>query len=264
MARCRSPKRSALTGQVAAALEAAHQVGVIHRDIKPENILLSAGLPLVADFGISLAIQQAGDSRLTETGVSLGTPAYMSPEQVVGTRAVDARSDQYSLGCLVFEMIAGRPPFQGATSFATMTEHVTAAIPPLTSPRESVPPGFAAAVRRSLAKEPAERFATVIEFATALAVVPSGPERSQAVDGPSIVVLPFENLSPDPENAFFADGLTEEIISDLSKVKALRVISRTTAIRFKGTTKDVPTIARELDVRYVLEGRCAGRAMRSA
>ncbi len=102
-----------LTSQLTAALESAHREGVVHRDIKPENILLADGLPLLADFGIALAVQHAGGDRLTAVGMSLGTPAYMSPEQVAATREVDARSDLYSLACVVFEAIAGRPPYQG-------------------------------------------------------------------------------------------------------------------------------------------------------
>ena len=156
-----NPPRSA----IAAALDVAHRQGVIHRDLKPENVLLSDGLPLIADFGIALALNQAKGDRLTETGTSLGTPAYMSPEQIAGTRALDGRSDLYSLGCLAFELLTGRPPYQGATSFATMAAHVSEPIPPVTSPRSRSPLGLAAAVQRALAKDPADRFATVAEFA---------------------------------------------------------------------------------------------------
>jgi TolB-like protein len=255
-----------LTGAIATALDTAHQQGVIHRDLKPENILLTAdGLPLVADFGIALAVKHAGGERLTETGMSLGTPAYMSPEQVAGTRELDGRSDIYSLGCLAFELLSGHPPYQGATAFAVMTAHITEPIPPVTSPREPVPAAASQAIRRALAKDPAERFARAGELAAALAATNSGPQRSSASAEPvSILVLPFGNLSPDPENAFFADGLTEEVIGDLSKIRALRVISRTTAMGYKGTTRSVPAIARELNVRYVLEGnvRRAGNALR--
>jgi TolB-like protein/tetratricopeptide (TPR) repeat protein len=191
----------------------------------------------------------------------------MSPEQIAGTRELDARADLYSLGCLAFELITGHPPYQGATSFAIMAAHVSEQVPSPTSSHGPLPGSVVQAIRRALAKDPAERFASIAEFGAVLAASMSDPRLSvapAAPEPPTIVVLPLQNLSPDPENAFFADGLTEEIISDLSKVKALRVISRTTAMRYKDTDKDVPTIAKELAVRYVLEGtvRRAGNALR--
>ena len=249
-----------ITTEVADALGSAHRQGVVHRDIKPENILLREGHALVADFGIALAVTSAGGDRLTETGLSLGTPAYMSPEQVAGEREIDARSDIYSLACVLYEMLAGQPPFTGASAQAVLARHVTDQVPPLTTVRSSVSQPVAVAIERALGKAPADRFDSAAAFATAL----SAKKAERADETKSIVVLPFDNLSPDPDNAFFADGLTEEIIADLSKVSAMRVISRTSAMAFQDTTKTVPAIAAELNVRYVLEGsvRRAGNNLR--
>jgi len=246
--------------QVASALDFAHRHEVIHRDIKPENILLHEGVAMVADFGIALAVRAAGGERLTETGLSIGTPEYMSPEQVAGERDIDARSDIYSLACVLYEMLAGQPPFTGATARAVLARHVTDTAPPITTVRSGIPPGAVSAIIRALAKSPADRFESAKAFADAL----FAEAKEAEPDVKSIVVLPFENLSPDPDNAFFADGLTEELIADLSKVRELRVISRTSAMQFKGTTKGIPAIAQELNVRHVLEGsvRRAGDNLR--
>jgi serine/threonine-protein kinase len=154
---------------VAGALDYAHRQGVIHRDIKPENILIHDGQALVADFGISLAATQAGGNRMTETGLSLGTPHYMSPEQATGERAVDARSDIYSLGCVTYEMLTGDPPHTASTVQAIVAKVLTETPSPITRTRTMVPPNVAAAVERALAKTPADRFATAAEFSAALA-----------------------------------------------------------------------------------------------
>jgi serine/threonine-protein kinase len=153
---------------VAAALQFAHERGVVHRDIKPDNILLQAGQALVADFGIALAVSQAGGSRLTETGLSLGTPHYMSPEQATGDRAIDARSDIYALGCVLYEMVAGEPPHLGNTVQAVVAKILTEEPEPVTKRRKTVPAHVDAAVRKALAKLPADRFASVAEFRAAL------------------------------------------------------------------------------------------------
>ena len=153
---------------VAGALSYAHERGVIHRDIKPENILLQAGQALVADFGIALAVSQAGGTRLTETGLSLGTPHYMSPEQALGDRELDARSDVYSLGATVYEMLVGDPPHMGSTVQAIIAKVLSETPSPITRARELVPPNVDAAVRQSLAKTPADRFHSAAEFAEAL------------------------------------------------------------------------------------------------
>ncbi len=250
----------ALIRQAASALDYAHEQGVIHRDIKPENILLHRGLAVVADFGIALAVTAAGGERLTDPGLSLGTPSYMSPEQVSGDREIDGRSDIYSLACVLYEMLAGDPPFVASTARAVLLKHVTDPVPPITTVRTSVPQPLAAALAKALGKNPEDRFDSANAFGEALSAEATEPEP----DVRSIVVLPFENLSPDPENEYFADGLTEELIAELSQLRQLRVISRTSAMQFKDTRKGVPTIARELNVRYALEGsvRRAGESVK--
>ena len=191
----------AITQKVANALDYAHEHGVVHRDIKPGNILLSAqGEPLIADFGIALAVAQAGGGRITETGLSLGTPHYMSPEQATGDRDVDPRSDVYALGCVLYEMLAGQPPFSASTAQAVLVKILTADAPSITSERRTVPPNVGAALAKSLEKLPADRFTSAAEFAAALgdegftyrartrAVVAGttgGPQIADTGDGPA-------------------------------------------------------------------------------
>ncbi len=175
-----------LTRQVASALDYAHRHDVIHRDIKPENILLHDGQAVVADFGIALAVRNAGGSRLTETGLSLGTPQYMSPEQAMADRELDARSDVYSLGCVAYEMLAGEPPHSGPNAQAILTKIVTEDAPPITSKRRSVPPGIAGAIHKAIQRLPADRFASAHEFADALAQ-PSEQWTSDSYSYPGVV-----------------------------------------------------------------------------
>lgn len=157
-----------IAADVASALDYAHRRGVVHRDIKPENLLLHDGSALVADFGIALAITQAGDARMTQTGLSLGTPSYMSPEQAMGERTITARSDIYSLGAVTYEMLSGEPPFTGPTVQAIVARVMTEEPRSLTAQRRSVPPHVAAAVFHALEKVPADRFGSAHEFAEAL------------------------------------------------------------------------------------------------
>jgi eukaryotic-like serine/threonine-protein kinase len=172
--------------QVLSALGYAHAHGVIHRDIKPENILLEDDQAVVADFGVARAISAAGQDRLTETGLALGTPAYMSPEQATASRELDGRSDLYALGCVLYEMLAGQPPFVGATAQQLLARHAIDPIPPLRTVRDTVPAGVEQSVTRALAKVPADRFATAADFADALTragdtgIVSSAPRRRRS------------------------------------------------------------------------------------
>jgi len=154
--------------EVGDALSYAHTRGVIHRDIKPENILLESGHAVVADFGIARAVDAAGAESLTATGMSIGTPAYMSPEQAAGQRDLDGRSDLYALACVLYEMLAGQPPFTGATAEILVRQHLIVDAPPVTNFRPAVPAPVAAALQRALAKSPADRFNPVAQFSEAL------------------------------------------------------------------------------------------------
>jgi len=154
---------------VADALSHAHSHGVVHRDIKPANILLESGHAVVADFGIARAVSASGGETLTATGVTVGTPAYMSPEQAAGSTTLDGRSDLYSLGCVLYEMLAGQPPFTGPTAESLVHQHLSAAPRAVTDVRPSVPAWVAAALQRALAKAPADRFTTGAQLAEALA-----------------------------------------------------------------------------------------------
>src|SRR5919109_4256676 len=168
---------------VAAALGYAHERGVIHRDVKPENILLSNGQAIVADFGIARAVSLAGGERLTETGLALGTPHYMSPEQATGDRSVDARSDVYALGCVLYEMLAGEPPYTGPTAQAIVAKSLAEPVPSIRKRRPTVSEEVERTIDRALAKLPADRFTTAAAFEEALsraAVMPPPPSRTAA------------------------------------------------------------------------------------
>ena len=180
-----------LAKEIGSALDYAHRHGVIHRDIKPENILLHDGAALVADFGIALAVSHAGGNRMTETGLSLGTPGYMSPEQATGERGLDARSDVYSLGCLLYEMLAGEPPHTGPTVQAVIAAVVTKEPERLSVRRKSVPPNIDAAVHKALAKLPADRFASADAFVRAISDPTSGAATSAtSAFAPAAVAAP--------------------------------------------------------------------------
>ena len=300
-----------ITTEAARALEYAHRHGVIHRDIKPENLLLTTdGSTLVADFGIARALAGA-DDRLTETGLAVGTPAYMSPEQAAGDKAIDARTDVYSLGAVLYEMLAGEPPFTGATAQAIIAKRFSGEAPRVRQARPSVPEQVDSAVARALAPLPADRFSSAGDFARALgsagltisgsstAPVPSAlsqataPTRATtpqptgsagrrvplaavtlalgfliglgvlfawrrthgAADestGPKrLAVLPFENLG-DSADAYFADGITDEVRGKLSQVSGLAVIARGSSNEYRKTTKAAQVIARELGADYLL------------
>ena len=254
--------------EVADALNYAHSAKVVHRDIKPANILLDAGHAVVADFGIARAV---GGSH-TSSGRVLGTPAYMSPEQVEGSEHIDGRTDIYSLGCVLFEMLVGEPPFRGSTVTAIIANRLTSPVPSARSFRELVPDAVDAAVRKAMAVIPADRFTTAAQFAEALgtpatvaiAVGAAHAMVKEVAAAKSVAVLPFENMSTDPENEYFSDGITDDIIAQLSKISALKVISRTSSMQYKKTTKKITAIAQELGVAAILEGsvRKAGARVR--
>jgi serine/threonine-protein kinase len=238
-----------VTREVAGALTYAHSLGIVHRDIKPENILLASGHALVTDFGIARAVSAAGGRGVTEAGIAVGTPAYMSPEQAVADPQVDGRSDQYSLACVLYEMLAGEPPFAAATAQAMLARRFTDPVPSLRAVRESVPDGVEEAVQRALARAPADRFATTTGFAEALSGAATAPARAR-----SVAVLPFRNLSADPENEYFADGITEDVIAQLAKIRALHVVSRTSVMPFKKREQGLREIAGRLQVATLLDG----------
>ena len=256
--------------EVADALSFAHDEKIVHRDIKPENILLSGSHALVADFGIAKAVALAGGERLTQTGSALGTPAYMSPEQAAGDAELDGRSDIYSLGCVLYEMLAGEPPFTGPTVRALMVKHFTDPVPSVSRLRPGVPERVERATTQALAKEPVDRFASASEFARALVEAPSGARSSRPVAQPaaaigrSIAVLPFADMSAQHDQEYFTDGIAEEIINALTKVQALRVVSRSSAFAFKGKNQDIRQVGEQLNVSTVLEGslRKAGNRLR--
>jgi len=293
--------------EAAQALQYAHEHGVVHRDIKPENLLLTKdGNTLVADFGIARAL--GGDEHLTQTGMSIGTPAYMSPEQASGDKAVDARTDVYSLGAVLFEMLAGEPPYTGPTAQAIILKRFTEPVPSVRRGRPSVPEGVDQAIQRALAPVPADRFATAAELGRALqptvtaastaptavatpVVSPASPgaptsppitharrvpvtaialglgfliglgvlfawRRTHAGTeesaGPKrVAVLPFENLG-DSADAYFADGITNEVRGKLSQIAGLAVIARASSNEYRKTTKAPQQIARELGADYLL------------
>jgi serine/threonine-protein kinase len=249
-----------ITQEVASALDYAHRHGVVHRDIKPENILLHEGAALVADFGIGKAASAAG-SQITQTGIAVGTPAYMSPEQSTAEEEVDGRSDLYSLGCVLYEMLTGEQPYTGPTAQAIIAKRFISPVPHVKVMRD-VSDELDMAVTRALARTPVDRYTTAAEFAAALRQVQSGTSTPQGIpsveksapDKKSIAVLPLANRSADPENEYFSDGMTEEIINVLGKVPGVQVASRTSSFAFKGKDVDIREIGEKLGVGSVLEG----------
>jgi serine/threonine-protein kinase len=261
------PLREALriTEEVAEALAYAHAMGIVHRDIKPENILFAgyesdAARPsgrwhaLLADFGIARACCGDDGEAITQVGLVVGTPEYMSPEQASGEPEIDGRSDIYSLACVAYEMLAGEPPFHGPSARATMTSHLVDPPPPIRARRPELPEPVERALVRALSKEPGARFATAPDFAAALRA-PRGDRQAAAPPrARGIAVLPFVNASPDPDNAFLSEGITDELIVALARVEGLQVASRTSVFALRDRPMDVRAIGALLDCAYVLEG----------
>jgi len=254
---------------IASALDYAHRQNIVHRDIKPENVMLQDGEALVMDFGIAKALSAASTDTLTQTGMMVGTPAYVSPEQAAGETQIDGRSDQYSLACVLYEMVSGRKPFQGPTAQAILSKRFSDPIPSLRSVYTETTDEVETAMTRAMSKESSERFSTTMDFARALVATqittPDGsPIHGGASGGKSIAVMPFTNMSSDPEGDFFADGIADEIITALSKIKALKVSSRSSSFSFKGKNEDIREIGRKLQASTILEGsvRKAGKRLR--
>jgi adenylate cyclase len=223
-------------------------------------VMLYEGEAMVMDFGIAKAVSAAGSETLTQTGMMVGTPAYVSPEQAAGDVNLDGRSDQYSLACVLYEMLSGERPFTGPTPQAIMSKRFTETAKPLRTVRNSVPEYVEQAVAKAMSTDAAGRFASSSMFGQALASGITTPTDTQTIPQPvmsaakSVAVLPFANMSPDPENEYFTDGMAEEIINALTKIQSLRVASRTSSFAFKGKNEDINEIGRKLRVSTVLEG----------
>lgn len=274
--------------EVAEGLDCAHRKGIVHRDIKPENILFLGGHAVVADFGIATAVRTAGGTKLTQTGFSVGTPQYMSPEQALSEGEIDERSDIYALGCVLYEMLAGDPPYGGSNAQAILARKLGEPVPHLSILRDTVSQPLEDTVRRALARAPADRFGSALEFAAAAVAATAQPlaqrrpnlgvraavvlgalltvavvaivtrrDSGVAVENTrrptAIAVLPFENLGP-ADDEYFAAGITDEIATRLGAVSGLALVPRRATQRYARTDMTMREIGRELGVEHLLVG----------
>jgi len=237
--------------QIANGLSAAHQKGIIHRDIKSSNIMLTqSGQVKIMDFGLA---KVKGSSQITKIGTTIGTAAYMSPEQAQGVK-VDNRADIWALGVIFYELLTGQQPFKGEFEQAVIYSILNIEPDLVSTIKPDIPLKLEQIVKKLLSKDVDLRYQDVTSFLNDLRDFKNKKTDSKTDVEKTIAVLPFENISPDKETDYFADGLAEELIINLSRIKEVSVVARTTTMQYKGSKKDIKTIGRELGIRYIIEG----------
>ncbi len=238
--------------QIGSGLQAAHQKGIVHRDIKSGNIMLTkTGQTKIMDFGLA---KVKWSVLVTREGTTVGTAAYMSPEQSRGDK-VDHRADLWSMGVIFYEMLAGKLPFKGDFEQAMMYSIMNEEVEPITGIISDLPPGIDDLIGKILSKEPADRYQDASDFLSDLrGLRDHGGVKQDVEEEKRVAVLPFENISPDKEADYFAEGLAEELIINLSRIKNVGVVARTSSMQYKGTKKDIKSIGRELRAGYIMEG----------